>query len=105
MDLSLPCSPLCAEKLKTHPPKRPHVNCCTCLERRYHYNKVDRNDYVRLEANQHFAIVNPFSPIILPKNCSWYCLVINLNCSWLKMFIKCKIIKFCLTLAELFANW
>jgi len=106
IDASLPCSPLCAEKLKKYPPKRPHLNCLTCLERRYHYGKLDKVDYVKLKANQRFMMVQPYSPVILPKNSRWYCLIINnTSASGLKRHVKGFLTSTFLSLAEVFANW
>lgn len=104
MDWSLACSPLCKEKLNKDL-TRPHLNCTTCLDRRYHYNKVDREDYVKLQTNQRFAMINTFSPVILPKNMKWYCLVVNTNGGMLKLLVKRVFTKFFCSLAEVFANW
>lgn len=104
MWLSLPCWPLCRQKLKRLL-KRPHISCATCLERRYHYNKVDRSEYVKVQVNQRFMMVQPYSSMILPKNSRWYCLIVNMNASGLKLQLKRLFTKLFLSLAELFANW
>jgi len=106
IDFSLPCSSLCQEKLKRNPPKRPHLNCLTCLERRYYYGKVNQVDYVKLKKNQPFMMTRPYSDVILPKNMRWYCLIINTTPSWgFKGRLKGFLTSTFLSLAEVFANW
>lgn len=111
MDLSLPCKKLCEKRWRgmrasnPEPMNRFHLTCLTCLDRRYHYNKINREDFIRLSEGDKFAMVNVYSPMVLPKNCRWYCLIINEGGGFFKYLFKNVFLRFLLSVAEVIANW
>ena len=100
LDFSLPCKVLCKKNLR-----RPHLTCLTCLERRYYYNKINRNEYVKMKENHKFMVAIPNRGIVIPKHSNLYFLLINTNGNALKRRIKRFILKRLLSVAELIANW
>lgn len=101
MNWSLPCTKLCQRNLK-----RFHLSCLMCLIRRYHYNKVDRDDFVKFEKGEKFMMpIYAMQPTVLPTHMVRYYLIINNNGGLLKSRIKHVLLKPLLSIAEVLANW
>lgn len=99
MDFSFACKKLCA-KMKL---RRPHLHCATCLTRRYHYNKLTRENYVKVSPGQKFMVA--VAPLIVPKNYDLRYILIDYNGSLWKQIVKKRIIGYFLSIVEFIANW
>lgn len=100
MDFSLPCKVLCEKPLK-----RPHLRCLFCLERRLYYNKIDRDDYVKIRAGTQMLVATATAPDVIPKNCTRYYFLINNNGGSLKRLIKRLLLKWISSVTSALANW
>jgi len=67
---------------------RVHARCLTCLDRRFHYNKLNRDDYVHVKKGQQFVLMNYVSPFSVPKYYFVYHLIVNFNGNRVIQFIK-----------------
>ena len=84
------CQPLCEKALG-----RIHVQCTTCLVRRYYYGKLDPDDYLWLDKNEKIALANWMipQPVFDGEPRYSYFLIVNVNGNWLKRLVKSAILQ------------
>jgi len=81
----LACQQLCNLRLQ-----RIHLTCLTCLVRRYHYGKVDKQNFICLRKGKLFKLENWALPQLPAKGYTGYTyyLIININGNRFKRFVK-----------------
>ena len=81
--------------------RRVHFTALYCRKRRWHYGKLDPEKFFRVNV-QVRLIPDPNGVMVMPKNAIFFGLFIDPARRFAK--VKARLLKACLTIAEMLAN-